>query len=77
MDDFKFKKILKAHCVPYSAHSVVYHQSLCDDHFSITTHSLENVNGRLKSKVGTGFLSRSTNGNGKKFQLHYIGYLQD
>ena len=35
----------------------------------------------VRVKVGTGFLSRSTNGNGKtnfkEFQLHYIGYLQD
>ena len=46
---------------------------MCDDDFSITTNSLENVNGRLKSKVGTGFLSRSNAYKKiKEFQLHYI-----
>ena len=42
----------------FGHHKWNYYQSLCDDDFSITTNSLENVNGRLKSKVGTGFLSR-------------------
>ena len=32
--------------------------ALSEHDFTITTNSLENINGKLKSKVGTGFLSR-------------------
>ena len=39
-------------------HQWNYHMALSEHDFTITTNSLENLNGKLKAKVGTGFLSR-------------------
>ena len=50
-----------------------YHSFLCQSDYSITTNALENLNGKLKSKCGTGFLSKNNSFKKiKEFHLLYI-----
>ena len=50
-----------------------YDSFLCQSDYSITTNALENLNGKLKSKCGTGFLSKNNSYKKiKEFHLLYI-----
>ena len=50
-----------------------YHSFLCQSDFTITTNALENLNGKLKSKCGTGYLSRNNSFRRvKEFHMNYI-----
>ena len=52
------KNYLNQNCrLPHSLWN--YHASLSESDYCLTTNALENLNGKLKAKVGQGFLSRN------------------
>ena len=50
-----------------------YNSFLCQSDFTINTNALGNLNGKLKFKCGTGYLSRNNSFKRvKEFYIHYI-----
>ena len=76
----KFKQFISYLCTNYLNENCRfphswwnYHGSLSQSDFCLTTNSLENLNGRLKTKVGVGYLSRAKAYKKlKEFHVEYI-----